>query len=121
MIRARQASSIDKQDETVILRLFSLDVDHPNTYTTNCNMSDQVAKVDSKSPYQLDLPQTTQACKVLLTQIRKQDANASKPNLLAADGEDDEEPTEVDEAPVWMVVNTKKHIVDQKRLKPNKM
>jgi len=79
----------------------------------------------SKSPYQLDLTQTTKACKVLLKHIneerQRRDTESDKPNLLAQGDEDNEEETDGGEVPVWMIMTTKKHIVDQKRLKPSKM
>jgi len=79
----------------------------------------------SKTPYQLDLSQTTKACKVLLKHIneerQRRDTEADKPNLLAQGDEDNEEETDGAEVPVWMIMTTKKHIVDQKRLKPSKM
>src|ERR1700733_14407028 len=44
---------------------------------------------------------------------------SSKRNLLAPT--EDEEGTELDETLVWLNLTTKKHIVDQKRLKPAKI
>lgn len=84
-----------------------------------------VAKA-SATPYQLDQSQTTQACKVLLKHIseerQRREAGTAKPNLLTqdADSSEDEQP-EDEQTPIWLILTTKKHIVDQKRLKPNKM
>lgn len=84
-----------------------------------------VAKA-STTPYQLDQSQTTQACKVLLKHIseerQRREAGTAKPNLLTqdADPSEDEQP-EDEQTPIWLILTTKKHIVDQKRLKPNKM
>lgn len=81
--------------------------------------------VPSKTPYQLNLDQTTKACKVLLRHISearaKRDGASAKPNLLG--NGDDEETNEAagDEDPVWLIMTTKKHISDQQRLKPSKM
>jgi ribosome biogenesis protein UTP30 len=44
---------------------------------------------------------------------------SSKRNLLAAD--EDEEDNELDETLIWLNLTTKKHIIDQKRLKPAKI
>lgn len=80
----------------------------------------------SKTPYQLDLPQTLKASKTLLKVIadqRSEQASTSKPNLLAADDDDsaDEDASDLNDIPVWLVITTKKHIVDKKRLKPGKI
>ncbi|CAK4033482.1 ribosome biogenesis [Lecanosticta acicola] len=80
-----------------------------------------VAKSDSKSPYQLDSAQTLRASTALLKKIQKDEeaktSTAEKTNLLA--DVDDEEPE--DETPIWLILTTKKHIVDKKRLKPGKI
>jgi ribosome biogenesis protein UTP30 len=52
------------------------------------------------------------------TQTEKADSS-NKKNLLAADDDDEEGPA--DETPVWLTLTTKKHIIDQKRLKPSKI
>ena len=102
--------------------------------------STAVAK-PTATPYQLDIPQvsrlvvhclssysinssqTTQACKVLLKHISDSTQNrhkdTTKQNLLAADDEDEED--DGDATPIWLIVTTKKHIVDQRKLKPSKM
>lgn len=80
----------------------------------------------SKTPYQLNLDQTTTACRVLVKHIsdqRKQRAqDSAKPNLLDGrdDDQDDDQVSGVEE-PIWLVLTTKKHIVDEQRLKPSKM
>lgn len=83
-----------------------------------------VAKTESKSPYQLDIQRTNKACKVLLKNIveerKKRQAESTKTNLLAGDDESDEE-SGAGAVPVWMIVTTKKHIVDERRLKPSKV
>lgn len=43
----------------------------------------------------------------------------SKPNLLAS--ADDDEEQDDDATPIWLTLTTKKHIIDQKRLKPAKL
>lgn len=80
-----------------------------------------VAKVASSSPYQLDPDQTLRATKALVRKIQSDAATEAssqkKENLLAdADSEDAE-----DDVPVWLVLTTKKHVVDKKRLKPGKI
>lgn len=86
-----------------------------------------VAAKESKTPYQLDLAQTTKACTVLLKHIAderaRRQAESGKANLLADRDDDsgDDEDSDLADVPVWMIVSTKKHIADQKRLKPQKM
>ncbi|KAM0712502.1 hypothetical protein Q7P37_011599 [Cladosporium fusiforme] len=80
-----------------------------------------VAKVASSSPYQLNPEQTLRATKALVRKIQSdaatESSNQKKENLLAdADSEDAE-----DEVPVWLIMTTKKHVVDKKRLKPGKI
>lgn len=80
-----------------------------------------VAPANNNSPYQLDSAQTLRASTALLKKIQKDEetktSSADKTNLLA--DADDEEPD--DETPIWLIMTTKKHIVDKKRLKPNKI
>ncbi|KAK4631950.1 Putative ribosome biogenesis protein [Fulvia fulva] len=68
----------------------------------------------------LDTKQTLKASTALLRKIQTDEASSketSKANLLEdADGDEPE-----DETPVWMVLTTKKHIADKKRLKPGKI
>ncbi|RMZ06265.1 hypothetical protein D0860_05621 [Hortaea werneckii] len=75
----------------------------------------------SDSPYQLDNAQTLRASTALLKKIQSDEATSQKmtekPSLLADADEADVE----DETPVWMILTTKKHIVDKKRLKPGKI
>ncbi|KAI7274734.1 ribosomal protein L1 [Hortaea werneckii] len=75
----------------------------------------------SDSPYQLDNAQTLRASTALLKKIQSDEAmsqkTTEKPSLLADADEADVE----DETPVWMILTTKKHIVDKKRLKPGKI
>ena len=78
----------------------------------------------SQSPYQFDQPQALKASTALLKHLKTAPAKGaqdSKRNLLApGDADDDEESEQTAEA-IWCVVTTKKHIVDQKRLKPSKI
>lgn len=85
--------------------------------------SSAVARKPTQSPYQLDKSQTTQACKVLLKHIsdERERRGEDKPNLLAADEDADEAQPDDEQTPIWLILTTKKHIVDQTRLKPNKM
>lgn len=92
--------------------------------------STTVAKTpSSNSPYQLDLDQVQRAADALLKQLQKTRtelaAKSSKQSLIptntASDDEDADEDDTTDKEPLWLIVTTKKHIVDKKRLKPNKM
>ncbi|KAF2101887.1 ribosomal protein L1 [Rhizodiscina lignyota] len=81
-------------------------------------------KVTEGSPYQLDLNQVQRAADSLLKHMKKSQnelsSSSNKKSLLPADsessGEDDASLEEKE--PIWMIVTTKKHIVDKKRLKP---
>ncbi|KAL2431478.1 hypothetical protein ABEF95_009627 [Exophiala dermatitidis] len=78
------------------------------------------------SPYQLDPEQTLKASRALLQHVqaetkRLQEAS-NKKSLLAADASDSDEEVAGDaEAPIWLTLTTKQHIVDQTRLKPSKI
>ncbi|KAF2772169.1 ribosomal protein L1 [Teratosphaeria nubilosa] len=80
-----------------------------------------VAKTGSSSPYQLDAAQTLRASTALLRKIQSDqvigERNGGKASLLADADEEDVE----DEVPVWLVLTTKKHIIEKKRLKPGKI
>ncbi|KAK3056505.1 proteasome-interacting protein cic1 [Extremus antarcticus] len=69
----------------------------------------------------LDPSQTLRASTALLRKIQSDQATrtatAEKTNLLA-DADEDEA---ADDVPVWLVLTTKKHIIDKKRLKPGKI
>ena len=75
----------------------------------------------SSSPYQLDASQTLRATKALVRKIQSdaaaKSASDKKESLLADADSDDAN----DDVPVWLVLTTKKHIVDKKRLKPGKI
>lgn len=75
--------------------------------------------VDSST--QLNAAQTLRATTALLRKIQTDQAtlhaSADKTNLLA---DADEEEAE-DEVPIWLILTTKKHIIDKKRLKPGKI
>ncbi|KAM3423772.1 hypothetical protein BST61_g1176 [Cercospora zeina] len=82
----------------------------------------EIAIPASSSPYQLDPSQTLKATTALLKKISADASTKSssreKANLLA-DADDGEEVEE--DTPVWLVLTTKKHIIDKKRLKPGKI
>ena len=99
-------------------------------------------KWSAESPYQLDKAQvsdhkeksesrklialqTRKASSALLKHIRsesqRKDAASSTKNLLSTDSADPSDTPFSDVEPVWLVLTTKKHIVDQKRLKPGKI
>nr|POE75109.1 putative ribosome biogenesis protein c8f11.04 [Quercus suber] len=81
----------------------------------------RTAVVASSTDDPLSSEQTLRAAKALLSKIQADDeirkSTAAKTNLLAdADDEEAEDST-----PVWLILTTKKHVVDQKRLKPTKI
>ncbi|KAF2160787.1 hypothetical protein M409DRAFT_28670 [Zasmidium cellare ATCC 36951] len=78
-------------------------------------------KVATDSASRLDSAQTLRASTALLRKIQSdvagKESTAEKTNLL--EDADDEDAS--DEVPLWLVLTTKKHIVDKKRLKPGKI
>lgn len=83
-------------------------------------------KPEAGSLYQLDISQITRAAESLVKHIaaeqKRKEAESGKKSLLPAPGDDsDDEATEQDEVPIWLILTTKKHITDTKRLKPGKM
>jgi ribosome biogenesis protein UTP30 len=72
----------------------------------------------------LILEKVLKASKALLKHIKssakESEAQAAKKSLLAG-GDEEEDDDEVNETPIWLTLTTKKHIVDQKRLKPGKV
>ncbi|KAK6369338.1 proteasome-interacting protein cic1 [Exophiala oligosperma] len=85
-----------------------------------------IQKRPQDTPYQLDPEQTLKASRALLQHVqaetkRLQEAS-SKRNLLDADNSDSEDDPSADpEAPIWLTLTTKQHIVDKTRLKPSKV
>ncbi|PWY96303.1 hypothetical protein BO94DRAFT_561819 [Aspergillus sclerotioniger CBS 115572] len=81
-------------------------------------------KVTSGSPYQLDKSQVSRASSALLRHIKsKQDEKektATKKTLIG-DNDSDDEDTPMHNEAVWLVLTTKKHVVDKNRLKPGKI
>ncbi|KAI7084160.1 ribosomal protein L1 [Hortaea werneckii] len=73
------------------------------------------------SPYQLDNAQTLRASTALLKKIQSDEATSQKTTEKASLLADADEADVEDETPVWMILTTKKHIVDKKRLKPGKI
>ncbi len=52
----------------------------------------------------------------------KSKKSSGKQNLLASDGSGSEDEDSVSEGtPIWLLLTTKRHITDTKRLKPGKM
>ncbi|KAL2014515.1 hypothetical protein VTN00DRAFT_2040 [Thermoascus crustaceus] len=83
-------------------------------------------KVTSGSPYQLDNGQVLRASSALLRHIKteqKKKEESSGKKTLIGDNDDasDEEDTPINNEPVWLVLTTKKHVVDKNRLKPGKI
>ncbi|MCJ1410590.1 hypothetical protein MMC19_004676 [Ptychographa xylographoides] len=82
-------------------------------------------KVASGSPYQLESVQVRKASTALLQHIksdakRKETATSTR-NLLATSDNSDDDTQSNQSEPIWLVLTTKKHIVDQKKLKPGKI
>lgn len=80
-----------------------------------------VTRAPSTLIQQIDPSQTLRAATALVRKIQSDQASRNtpvkKPDLLADADEDEPE----DDVPVWLVLSTKKHIVDKKRLKPGKI
>ncbi|KAH1978624.1 hypothetical protein KXW88_007687 [Aspergillus fumigatus] len=81
-------------------------------------------KVESGSPYQLEKSQVARASSALLKHIKskqeEQEKRATKKTLIG-DDEDSEEDTPLKNEAIWLVLTTKKHVVDKNRLKPGKI
>ncbi|KAJ5650004.1 uncharacterized protein N7484_003727 [Penicillium longicatenatum] len=81
-------------------------------------------KVASGSPYQLDKPQVAKASSALLRHIKsnqeEKEKSATKKTLIGDNDSDDEE-TPINNEAVWLILTTKKHVVDKNRLKPGKI
>ncbi|KAI9718616.1 MAG: hypothetical protein M1812_004067 [Candelaria pacifica] len=80
-------------------------------------------KVTSGSPYQLDQSQTLKASGALLKHIKSDQAQKeveSKTKNLLANADEDSDGDEAD-VDIWLIISTKKHIVDKTRLKPGKI
>jgi ribosome biogenesis protein UTP30 len=91
------------------------------TVTVKKTATVSATKSSPESPYKLDPEQTLRAAKALVRKIQTDTVTATtsstKASLLAdADSEDVS-----NEVPVWLVLTTKKHIIDKKRLKPGKI
>ncbi|KAL8904554.1 MAG: hypothetical protein Q9171_007012 [Xanthocarpia ochracea] len=82
-------------------------------------------RVASGSPYQLDHSQTLKASSALLkhisSEIDRKAATSTTKNLLQPSLNTSDENDGMDVEPVWLSLTTKKHIVDQRRLKPGKI
>ncbi|KAJ5461193.1 uncharacterized protein N7458_002745 [Penicillium daleae] len=81
-------------------------------------------KVASGSPYQLDNPQVVKASTALLRHIKsaqqEKEKSATKKTLIG-DNDSDDEDTPLNNEAVWLLLTTKKHVVDKNRLKPGKI
>ncbi|KAK7518078.1 ribosomal protein L1p/L10e family-domain-containing protein [Phyllosticta citriasiana] len=78
----------------------------------------------SGSPYRVDHSQALRAAKALTAHIRsaqKTKAIEAPKKSLLEDAESDDESSVEEQTPVWLIVTTKKHIVDKKRLKPHRI
>ncbi|KAF2140401.1 uncharacterized protein K452DRAFT_360015 [Aplosporella prunicola CBS 121167] len=96
--------------------------------TTPAAATSTALSTASASPYSLDHAQALRAAKALSAHVKKSavaaQAASGKKDLLADDDDDSSETEETaaaGETPVWLILTTKKHIVDKKRLKPAKI
>ena len=48
-------------------------------------------------------------------------SSATKKSLLAEGDSSEDDTADEEYVPVWLILGTKKHVADQKRLKPSKM
>ncbi|KAJ9603132.1 proteasome-interacting protein cic1 [Cladophialophora chaetospira] len=83
-------------------------------------------KHPQETPYQLDPEHTLKASRALLQHIqtetkRIQQASSKKSLLNASTSDSDDDVTADAEAPIWLTLTTKQHIVDKNRLKPSKI
>ncbi|KAL6231905.1 hypothetical protein BDW75DRAFT_233196 [Aspergillus navahoensis] len=83
-------------------------------------------KVEHGTPYQLDKNQVSRASTALLKHIKSQqsqrEATATKKTLIGDnDSDSDAEDIPLHNEAVWLVLTTKKHVVDKNRLKPGKI
>ncbi|MCJ1402897.1 hypothetical protein MMC11_006118 [Xylographa trunciseda] len=83
------------------------------------------ARVESGSPYQLEKSQVLKASTALLQHIKSESERkaleSDTKSLLPSINESSDDDAVVESEPVWLVLTTKKHIIDQKRLKPGKI
>ncbi|KAJ9321567.1 hypothetical protein DTO027B5_3510 [Paecilomyces variotii] len=82
-------------------------------------------KVTSGSPYQLENGQVLRASTALLrhlkTQQKQKEETSTKKTLIGDNDDASDEDVPINNEPVWMVLTTKKHVVDKNRLKPGKI
>ncbi|OKL55383.1 hypothetical protein UA08_09356 [Talaromyces atroroseus] len=82
-------------------------------------------KVASGTPYQLDKPQVLRASTALLRHIKSQqqekEETSTKITLIGDDDDSDTEESSTTNELVWLIMTTKKHVVDKNRLKPGKI
>ncbi|KAI9728253.1 MAG: hypothetical protein M1834_007746 [Cirrosporium novae-zelandiae] len=84
-----------------------------------------IEKVTEGSPYQLSPDQTLKAAEALLAHIKseaqKRESESSKKTLLPADSSSEDGDSVDGEDPIWLILTTKRHILDKTRLKPSKI
>lgn len=90
------------------------------TYDSN-KMAPQSTALATTASSPLDSQQTLRATNALLKKLQSEEVvkkdTAEKSDLLA-DADEDEV---ADSVPVWLILSTKKHIIDKQRLKPGKI
>lgn len=78
----------------------------------------------SRNPLSLwwkTLKATTALLKHIHSEAKRKETESGAKNLLAADDDSSDEANSSLDEPIWLVLTTKKHIVDKKRLKPGKI
>ncbi|KAF3402573.1 hypothetical protein DPV78_004752 [Talaromyces pinophilus] len=83
-------------------------------------------KVASGSPYQLDDKQVLRASTALLRHIKSEQKDQEETSMKKTLIGDDDDESDSESSPstselVWLVMTTKKHVVDKNRLKPSKI
>ncbi|KAJ5134277.1 hypothetical protein N7526_005642 [Penicillium atrosanguineum] len=83
------------------------------------------SKVSAGSPYQLDSPQVVKASSALLRHIKSnqeaKEKSATKKTLIGDNDDSGDEETPLNNEAIWLILTTKKHVVDKNRLKPGKI
>ncbi|EGE09277.1 hypothetical protein TEQG_08228 [Trichophyton equinum CBS 127.97] len=85
-----------------------------------------VSVVKTGSKYQLDADQVLRASTALLSHIKAEDqrkaADSTVKKLPLGDDSDSEDDGSTGEhSPIWLILTTKKHLVDKNRMKPGKI
>ncbi|EFQ99366.1 hypothetical protein MGYG_02377 [Nannizzia gypsea CBS 118893] len=85
-----------------------------------------VSVVKNGPKYQLDTDQVLRASTALLSHIkaedqRKEAGSTVKKLPLGDDSDEEDDGSTGDHSPIWLILTTKKHLVDKNRMKPGKI